>query len=65
MKIINETIAAELIQIAENNREELEEHFYIPIRQYLKADFDGEKVTTIFIEMKREFAFIGEENETE
>ena len=64
MKIINETIVAELIQIAENNREELEEHFCIPVRQWLKTDFDGEKITTICIEMKREFAFLGEEDES-
>ena len=61
MKIINEKISNEIIKIAEDNREELEEHFCIPLKQTMLIDFDGECVTRVVIAMVREFAYRGEE----
>ena len=59
--IINEKIASEIIKIAEDNREELEEHFCIPLKQIMLVDFDGEYVTRVGITMVRDFACRGEE----
>jgi len=61
MKLINDVIANELTKIAIDNREELENHFDIYCRQFIKTDYDEETnhITTIMISIKREF--LGEE----